>query len=137
MLIDDGKLALDDPVSKYIPAFANMQVGLLVGRAREAGITRYSPSVAHASRQYLLHQHVGRLDTNPNHPRQQAHHCVGSITGRLLETLQASVLDLLYLIADELPARHVATQLSQRVGRDRLAVGGAQAVKTFGGTASD
>ena len=46
-----------------------------------------------------------------------------SITGRLLETLQASVLDLPYLIADEPPARHVATQLSQRVGRDRLALG--------------
>jgi CubicO group peptidase (beta-lactamase class C family) len=28
MLIDAGTLALDDPVSKYIPAFANMQVGL-------------------------------------------------------------------------------------------------------------
>ena len=28
MLIDAGKLALDDPVSKYIPAFATMQVGL-------------------------------------------------------------------------------------------------------------
>ena len=28
MLIDAGKLALEDPVSKYIPAFANMQVGL-------------------------------------------------------------------------------------------------------------
>src|SRR5712664_3560431 len=105
----------------------------LVGRAREAGITRYGPSVAHASRQYLLHQHVGRLDTNPDHPRQQAHHCVWSNTGRLLETLQASVLDLPYLITDEPPACHVATQLSQGVGRDRLALGGAQAVKTFGG----
>ncbi|WP_247389044.1 MULTISPECIES: hypothetical protein, partial [unclassified Bradyrhizobium] len=30
-------------------------------------------------------------------------------------------------------ARHVATQLSQGVGRDRLALGGAQAVKAFGG----
>src|SRR6202040_2473257 len=67
------------------------------------------------------------------HPRQQAHHGVWSITGRLLETLQASVLDLPYLITDEPPAHHVATQLSQGVGRDRLALGGAQAVKAFGG----
>ncbi len=28
MLIDQGKLKLDDPVSKYIPSFAHMQVGL-------------------------------------------------------------------------------------------------------------
>jgi CubicO group peptidase (beta-lactamase class C family) len=28
MLIDDGKLALTDPVSKYIPAFADVKVGL-------------------------------------------------------------------------------------------------------------
>ena len=28
MLVEDGKLALDDPVAKYIPAFANMKVGV-------------------------------------------------------------------------------------------------------------
>jgi CubicO group peptidase (beta-lactamase class C family) len=28
MLVDDGKLALSDPVSKYIPAFANVKVGV-------------------------------------------------------------------------------------------------------------
>ncbi len=28
MLVDDGKLALDDPVSKYIPAFASVKVGV-------------------------------------------------------------------------------------------------------------
>src|SRR4029077_14275942 len=105
----------------------------LVGRAREASITRYGPAVAHASRQYLLHQHVGRLDTDPDYPRQQAHHCVWSITGRLLETLQASVLDLPYLITDEPPAHHVATQLSQGVGRDRLPPGGGAAGQAVGG----
>src|ERR1700744_3048 len=28
MLIDEGKIALDDPVSKYIPAFADLKVGV-------------------------------------------------------------------------------------------------------------
>ena len=38
MLVEDGKLALDDPVSKYIPAFADMKVGVeKQGRERQAG----------------------------------------------------------------------------------------------------
>src|SRR5208282_6583244 len=99
----------------------------------EAGIARDGPSVAHASRQYLLHQHVGRLDPNPDHPRQQAHHCVWSITGRLRETLQACLLDLPDLITDQPSALHVATQLSQRVWRDRLALRRAQIFEAPGG----
>ena len=35
MLVDRGKIALDDPVSKYIPSFANMKVG--VERKDESG----------------------------------------------------------------------------------------------------
>jgi CubicO group peptidase (beta-lactamase class C family) len=35
MLVEDGKLALDDPVAKYIPAFANVKVG--VEKADEGG----------------------------------------------------------------------------------------------------
>ena len=35
MLIDAGKISLDDPVSKYIPSFADMKVG--VGRKDESG----------------------------------------------------------------------------------------------------
>jgi len=35
MLVDRGKIALDDPVSKYIPSFANMKVG--VERKDDAG----------------------------------------------------------------------------------------------------
>ena len=32
MLVEDGKLSLDDPVSKYIPAFADVKVGVDVVR---------------------------------------------------------------------------------------------------------
>ena len=67
-----------------LPAFC----AAFVGRASETGITRYSPSVAHVSRQHLLHQHVGRLDTNADHAGQQAHHCMWSLTGRLLDMLE-------------------------------------------------
>lgn len=28
MLVEEGKLQLDEPVSKYIPAFANLKVGV-------------------------------------------------------------------------------------------------------------
>ena len=56
-----------------------------------------------------------------------------SITRRLFDPLQARFLDLPDLIADEPSALHVATQLGLRVGRDRLALRRAQAVKTPGG----
>jgi hypothetical protein len=55
------------------------------------------------------------------------------VMGVGIETFKASILDLPYLITDEPSARHVATQLSQCVGRDRLALGCAQAVKAPGG----
>ena len=42
MLVDDGKLALDDPVSKYIHAFADAKVG--VDPSDEAGQFRSSSS---------------------------------------------------------------------------------------------
>src|SRR5882757_7722979 len=56
-----------------------------------------------------------------------------SITGRLLETLQTCFLDLPDLIIDEPSAFHVATQLSQCVGRDRLTLRRAQTVEALGG----
>jgi CubicO group peptidase (beta-lactamase class C family) len=43
MLVEDGKLSLNDPVSKYIPAFANVKVG--VERRGESGkpVLEYEP----------------------------------------------------------------------------------------------
>src|SRR6516225_5904959 len=45
MLIDAGKLAPDDPVSKYIPAFANMQVGLEMTDAHGEPTLKLVPAV--------------------------------------------------------------------------------------------
>ena len=50
----------------------------------------------------------------------------------MLEAIPACALDLPDLIAQEPSALHVATQLGQRIRRDRLALGRAQAVKSFG-----
>jgi hypothetical protein len=58
---------------------------------------------------------------------------VWSITGRVLDTLQASMLDLPDLITDEPTALHIATQLSQRVGRYWLVLGRAQMLEALGG----
>ena len=68
-------------------------------RPRTVRIT--CPSVAHVSRQHLLHQHIRGLDANPDHARQQAQHCVWSIIRHLLETIQACLLDLADLITDQ------------------------------------
>jgi putative transposase len=79
-----------------------------------------------------VHQHVGCLYADANHTRQQAHHGVWSIIGRLLKMLQACLFDLPNLIADKPSALHVATQLSQCVWRDRLALRRSQIVKAPG-----
>ena len=42
MLVDDGKLALDDPLSKYIPAFADTKVA--VEKRDEGGRPCWSPN---------------------------------------------------------------------------------------------
>src|ERR1700744_361314 len=56
MLIDEGKIALDDPVSKYIPSFATMKVG--VERKDDSGKTVLDlvpPRRAVTIRDLLLH----------------------------------------------------------------------------------
>ena len=63
-----------------------------------------------------MHQHVRRFYTNTNNAGDQSDHRVWSITGRLLHTLQASLLDLTDLITDEPPALHVAMQPSDNWG---------------------
>jgi hypothetical protein len=58
---------------------------------------------------------------------------VWSIIRRLLETIQACLLDLADLITDQPTTIHVATQLSHRVGRYWLVLGRAQIFKSPGG----
>src|SRR3974390_1180322 len=112
----------------FLPAFP----AALVGRASEARITGYGPSVAHVSRQHLVYQHVSRLNADPDHTHQQAHHSVRSITGRVIKTLQACLLNLPDLIPNEPSPLHVATQLSQRVRWYWLAPGRASIFKAPG-----
>jgi hypothetical protein len=47
---------------------------------------------------------------------------VWSITGRALDSLQASILDLPDLITDQPTTLHVAMQLSKRIGRYGVAL---------------
>src|SRR6516165_5009550 len=54
MLIDAGKLALDDPVSKYIPAFAIMQVGLEVTDAQGEPALKLVPAARQVTIMDLL-----------------------------------------------------------------------------------
>jgi len=56
MLIDAGKLALDDPVSKYIPAFATMQVGLESTDAHGEPTLKLVPAVRQVTIMDLLRQ---------------------------------------------------------------------------------
>src|SRR6266436_5425466 len=125
--------APDSRVTGSSQPFLATLLAALVGRAGEAPIARHRPTVAQVSRQHLLHQHVGCLDANPDHARQQAHHGVWSIAGGFLETPQASILDLPNLITDQPTALHIATQLSQRVGRYWLILGRAQIFEALGG----
>jgi len=46
MLVDAGKIALDDPVSKYIPAFADMKVGAEADQCAGRGHTGACPGQA-------------------------------------------------------------------------------------------
>jgi CubicO group peptidase (beta-lactamase class C family) len=54
MLIDAGKLKLDDPVSKYIPSFANMQVGQEMTDAHGEPTLKLVPAVRQVTIMDLL-----------------------------------------------------------------------------------
>ena len=123
--------APDSRVTGSSQPFLATLLAALVRRAGEAPIARHRPTVAQVSAEHLLHQHVRRLYANPDHPRHQAHHDMRSVTGGLLEALQAGPLNVPDLTADEPAALHVVLEFSQCVGRDRLAFGRAQAVEAF------
>ena len=55
MLVDRGKIALDDPVSKYIPSFAGMKVGVERKESGRAILERVPPRRSVTIEDLLLH----------------------------------------------------------------------------------
>src|SRR5260370_12965595 len=66
MLIDDGKLALDDPVSKYIPAFAAVKVGVESETKEGQPVLRLVPTDRSVSIEDLM-----------RHPSAISYHYIG------------------------------------------------------------
>ena len=78
-----------------------------------------------------MHQHVRRLDADPDDPGQQAEHGVPPGRGLPLQRLEAGLLDLPDLVAHEPQPRHVAAQLGERVRRQRPALGRAHRLQAL------
>src|SRR5262249_58718563 len=64
----------------------------LVGRTGEAGIAREGFTIPDVAREHFLYEHVRGLDTDADHPREQAYHRRALLVGRrvLLEGDKAS-----------------------------------------------
>src|SRR5215211_769422 len=89
----------------------------LIWGAGQTGVACHSPAVAQVAREHLLHQHVCRLDADPDDSRQQADHGVLSLPGCLLQALCPCCLNRLDLVLHKAQARHIALQLGQGVRR--------------------
>ena len=76
-----------------------------------------------------MHKQIGGLDADAGDAGQQAHHAMRLGVGGPLQSPEALLFDAPDLVADEPPALHVSLELSQSVGRDRLALGRAQRLK--------
>ena len=77
----------------FLPPFA---AALVSGAPSGPSIARNGSSIPQFPREDLVRQHVRRFYTNTNNAGDQSDHRVWSITGRLLHTLQASLLDEQY-----------------------------------------
>src|SRR6266481_7776361 len=82
----------------FAPTYTRVEADAHRACASETSIARYGSSIPQFPREDLVHQHVRRFYTNTNNAGDQSDHRVWSITGRLLHTLQASLLDLADLV---------------------------------------
>ena len=112
--------------------FSRLREPLSSGEPGQAAVTGDGAPVAQLARKHFRHQHLRRLEADALDARQHQNHRMRAFARRLFEPRLARLLDLLDLIGDEAQLRHVAPQLRQGVGRQRLARSGAQFLELFG-----
>src|SRR6516165_4280060 len=127
---------LDQPTS--YPRIAGLGQALLsafqtalIGRSREPGIARQRSSISKIARQDLPNQHVRRLDTDTDHPGEQAHHRMRPGIRCTLEPLGTCLLYRADLLTDQCQPCHVAPELLDDVCRQARALRGSQTCQTL------
>jgi hypothetical protein len=81
--------------------FSRRRLPLSSGEPVMPRVAGDSSSIPHAPRQDFVHEHIRRLNADPDHACQQAHHRVCSFLWSLCKALQTCFLNLLHLVHNE------------------------------------
>ena len=100
MLVDDGKLELDAPVSRYLPELANMQVGVADKDAAGAVVIRRQPAKRAMTVRDLLRHTSGLV-----YPPQYVDEPINRLYGKAAFARDKTLADFVASLAD-LPLAH-------------------------------